>query len=175
MSSVTGEQSAGSIMDIALCLTHRFNKATGILITRGDVCMIDTATTPDSFKQTPASASLSTLWMVALETVAVADAKDRISGCFAGPVVVNLTGNFELYEMAKNDTANAGKVMAYVTLTVGGAYAQAEVQAVRDDWKSRIGLFWGHAHEFRQGVYSAHTSGQFNNLGVIWLSGGSGR
>lgn len=170
MSSVTGEQSAGSIMNISLCRTARFIKATAILITRGDLCLVDTTTTPDSHKTAPASAeNRSTLWVVALETVTVAEAKGLFSGCYEGPVIVNSVGNIALWNMTESDPTAAGKVKVYVTLTVSAAYAQGEVQDVRDDWMRRTGVYWGHGHEFMQGTMTDHTAGQFNDLVVIWL------
>ena len=75
--------------------------------------------------------------------------------------------------MTQNDDANAGKVITYTAPTVSAGYVQAEVIAVRDNWSRRIGPYWGHPHEFAQGVFSDHTSGQFNDLGVIWLGGGA--
>lgn len=172
MSSITGGI-ASRIVDISLCRTHRFNKATNILITEGDMCMVDTGTTPKSFKSSPASAGQkSTIWVMALETVTVAMAKDRFSGCHKGPVIANLTGNIGLYQQTQNDDANIGKVIAFVASTVATPTA-AEVLNVRDDYLRRIGPYWGHPHEFAQGVFSDHTAGQFNNLGVVWLGGNS--
>lgn len=173
MSSITGNVEAGSIVDMALCRSHRFNKATNILITKGDVILVDTGTTPSSMKTAPASANnKSTVWAVALETVTVADAKGLISACHKGPVLANMTGNIKLYEDCESDSANAGKVKNYVQPTVGASYAQAEVQAVRDDFLRRLGTFWGHSHEFAQGVFTNHTAGQFGDIGVIWIASG---
>jgi hypothetical protein len=96
--------------------TTKVDKATGITITRGDICNRATGTTPDSYQTCPTSGTGP--FVFAMETVAAAAAKSKVS-------VIN----YECEVYATNDAA--GRIMAYAAGTTNricGVYLRKQGQ-----------------------------------------------
>jgi len=78
-----------------------------------------------------------------------------------GTVVVTADGAIDPYADVMPSGATAGEVIAYVKSTIGGTYAQAEVQAARDEHDLIIGKYIGKEGEGDGGLTgSALTAAQ---------------
>jgi len=99
---------AGMVLDWTNARTFTGKKGTGV-ITRGDVCVPDTALSPDGWKQAPASAPVYGPFAMCMKTTLSADTeiqlvKGGIWACTAG-------GTIEIGKLVQCDTATAGRVI----------------------------------------------------------------
>ena len=112
--------------------TTKVDKATGITVTRGDICNRATGTTPDSYQTCPTSGLGP--FVYAMETVAATAAKPKVSVIdYECDVYVtnDAAGVIEPGAFVQTSATVAGRVMAYVPGTTGricGRYLRKQGQ-----------------------------------------------
>lgn len=143
----------------------RLNKATGITVTKGLVCKVDTSTTPDSWVTNSAAVNQQGPFAVPVETVGTG--KLRFSARFNDVIYLRADGAIDPGSRVQASSATAGEVVVYADSTVGGAYSQSEVQAVQDDDKRVIGLCLGTADTWNTGAPAAAADG---DLVAVYVS-----
>jgi hypothetical protein len=111
-----GEEMLG---DVGIgALEWRGNKATNILITIHDLCMVDTGTTPQSWKTAPATANQVGPWAVCSQTVTVAENSGVVSLKTHGVFYLKGSGVIKPWQYVENSATVAGRVEAFVTGTL---------------------------------------------------------
>jgi hypothetical protein len=108
-------QAAGQPVDISQAYTFRGAKAAGITITRGDICVKDTATTPDSYKVNAAGAAISGPFYICTQNAASAETK--VSLAVGGMWLVLGDDTIEPGDQVMLSTSTAGHVMKSTAVT----------------------------------------------------------
>lgn len=109
------------------------DKASGITVTRGDICNRDAGTTPDSWRTCPTSGTGP--FVFAVETVAAASAKTKFQAIdYECEVMVtnDAAGAIEPGAFVQTSATVAGRVMAWAAGTTGricGVYLRLAGQA----------------------------------------------
>ena len=137
----------GSVFPDANMKVLTVGKSTSAAITKGAVCVVDTATAPDSYKIAPASAgNLGPFVVCVNKDAAAADAS--FSAAFPGTMVtVTAQGAFEVGKEVQCSSSVAGAVTVFAGSTVSATPTQAEVQNIRDDRLRVVGRYIGHEAE----------------------------
>jgi hypothetical protein len=116
-------------------------------IPKGSVCIVDTSTTPFSYKLAPASAGNKGPFVVCVNKDALA-ADTAFAAAFPGTLVaVKAQGAIPVGSEVQASATAAGSVAAFVASTVGATFAQAEVQAAQADRLRVVGRYIGHENE----------------------------
>jgi hypothetical protein len=161
---------AGMISDMGPpAVEHRGNKATNILVTVGDLAHINRATTPDSWRTTPASAGSQGPFGLVTETVPVADGSAVFSvkqECFA---YVICDGVVPVNSLVQASDTTAGHVKAFAPTDVGASPTQTTINTARDDHYRIVGLCKGFADNWDTG---APTDGSDGDIVCVWIPEG---
>lgn len=148
---------AGQYAGLPGSFSVRLNKATGITVTRGVLCKVDTGTNPDSWVTTSAAADQQGPFAVPVETVGTG--KLKFSARYNDVVYLTADGTIEPGSPVQAATATAGQVIAFADSAVTTTPTQSDVQAVQADRKRVVGVALGSADTWNTGAPAAATDG----------------
>ena len=136
----------GMVLDWTNAKTYRVKKGSGI-ITRGDLLVPDTGTSPDSWKISPASRNAGPFAMC-LQTVA--SAATEMSIVRGGIWAVMADGTIEINKLVQSATGTAGQVIQYAAPTgfAGATPTAAEVAAAGSEFTFAVGVCLGFADNY---------------------------
>lgn len=141
-------------------------------ITAGSVCVRDTASTPKSYKQAPASAGNLGPFVVCVNRDAAAT--DRaFAAAFPGSLVtVKAQGAIDIGQEVQCSSSVSGAVAAFALTTLTGAYVQADQIAAQNDRLRVVGRYIGHENEMQgAGTTGPGSAAADGDLIVIRIGG----
>lgn len=147
---------AGQVLDWTGCRTFRTTKTTGIL-TRGDLLVPDTGTSPDSVKISPASATVAGPFSVCMETTT--SAATVVSIATGGVQCLTADGTIEIGKWVQPASATAGQVIAFAATDVTATPVEAGIESAAADWSRVVGKCLGFADNYNTSAPTAPVDG----------------
>lgn len=147
-------------------------KASGVTVVKGDIVLIDTSTDPWTFKKAAFAAGLRGKWGVVVTTPNIAT-QTKVEILHKGRVYLPCAANLMPFAAVAHSATVDGRVEQFVKSAIGGAFNQAELQAVQNDMSRIMGTYYGKAGEFATGTESKITVA--GTLGLIDIGDYTGR
>lgn len=147
-------------------------KASGVTVVKGDIVIIDTTTDPWTYKKAAFAAVVRGKFGVVInDPTKATDTKVEI--LHKGKVYLPCEVNLMPHAAVAHSSATNGRVEQFVKSAIGGAFNQAELQAVQNDMSRIMGTYYGKAGEFAEGTESKITVA--GTLGCIDIGDYTGR
>ena len=147
---------AGMVLDWTGAITYRGKKTTGV-ITRGNLLVPDTGTSPDSWKQSPAQGVNYGPFAMCMQTTLSADTE--VSVVQGGIVAMVADGTIEIGKQCMAATATAGQVIAWTATSVTTTPTGAEVTSASYDNQKVVGICLGFADNYNTTTPTAPVDG----------------
>ena len=109
----------------------------GTIITKGDVCDLDSA---GNWRECPTT-GFSAPYGVAPKSRTASELDFPVF--LKGMIIVRADGAIKAGKYVMPSGTTAGEVVEYVAATIGTTPGQSDVQAARDDWKRVVGRYVG--------------------------------
>lgn len=145
------------ILDWTGCITYTGKKGSGV-ITRGNLLVPDTGTSPDSWKLSPAVATPAYApFAVCMKTTT--SAATEVSVAQGGIIALVADGTIEIGKKVMAATATAGQVIAATLTTVTTTPTGAEVTSASQDEARVVGVCLGFADNYNTTAPTAPVDG----------------
>jgi hypothetical protein len=120
----------------------QLQKASSGAITRGVVVDVNTST--NVWRTAPTTGSAGKYGVC---TKTAADGDLVVDVCLKGVVYLTADGVIQPGRRVQVSATTAGQVIQFADATVGGTYAEAEVEAAGANWNRSVGTYLGHVDE----------------------------